>query len=365
MKKFHRIKIALTNFVVRHKYPSMFVGVVLIWWGSSFVLYLIETMAGSSAEPYGSYGSTLWAIIVYLTSGLEVDPPGSVAGKAFAIGILVVGMIVVGGITACITSDLVKKIMKGAQVPEKPRHLTLSGHIVIFGHSPATDHLIREIRHPDVGLNSPIVIVSDEDERIPAGDPDRYREVYCVYGNFTDDEVLELVDIQSADTAIILSHGGDEKSILTCLGVESTAPPVHTIIQLESEENERHIRRTSGDEIIRMDSLALLANATVSHGVTDVLSELLTAQARKNELYFVPVPNRFVGRSFSDLATDLLSEGMLLTGIKSPGPSGEEDLVTGEAAEVAPDIHVNPVPDYTVREEDQLAVIAEEPPNLT
>lgn len=364
MKYLSRLKIRVQNFVIRHKYLSMAIALLLIWFLAAFLLMVIERFGGASSSSYQSFQKSLWAIIVYLTSGLEVAPPETVVGRAFAIFVLLTGILVISVITASVTSDLVDRMIRGASVPEKPRNLKLENHIVIFGYSDSTEKIIQELHHPDVGVETPIVIVTREEKQIPLGDPEIYREVYSVYGSYTDKETLQRADITTAETAIILREVSDRDAILTCLGVEKTNPEVHTVIQLSEKENVSHVRKAGGKEVVRLASMNLIANAVISPGISEVFEELLTAQSDQNELYFLDLPREHTGKTYREVSSVLMENQLLPVGIVYAG-QGKNMIQSYEERPEASNVNINPDPEYVLEKENGLAVIAKEEPQLT
>jgi len=273
------LKAQAVNFGIQHKYPSMLIGLVLIWFLAALLFHLMENQDGAHTA-YHSFGHSLWAIIVYLTSGLDEAPPITLGGKVTAILVLLAGVIVVGGITACLTSDLVHNVMRGTLVPEKPRRLSLRDHIVIFGMTRSTDRVIRELHHDLVGTDKHIVIVAPDGVTVPLGDPRTYRHVHCVHGDFTDEEVLARACVEVSETVIVLaSEGGDEAAVLVSLAVGMTHPDAHVIVEIENADNEGHLRRTRADEVVFVDSVVMLAQGALTHDVSSVFGERLVTIA--------------------------------------------------------------------------------------
>ena len=86
----------------------------------------------------------------------------------------------------------------------------------------------------------------------------------------------------------------------------SSSLDVYSIVELASEENVRHCERAHADEIIvgAEFSSRVISTATLDHGISTVLRELLSAQVG-HDLITVPVPEGFGGRRFFDVFCDL------------------------------------------------------------
>lgn len=354
------------NFVILNRYLSMLLGLVITWFLAAFLLHALESQAPGGST-YGSFPNALWAIIVYLTSGLDEVPPTTFGGKVVSVAVLLMGMMIVGGITACLTSDLVNSVLRGAQVPEKPRRLALENHVVIFGITRSTDRIIRELHHEMLGSACPIVLVSREAERIPIGDPTSYRNVYCVYGEYTDDEVLARANIHSAATVILLSdRGGDEEAVLTSLAISTSAPRAHTIVELNEKRNERHLIRTRADEVVHLDANQLLAQCALNHDLSSVFEELLSMQRDGNEIYLVPIPERLQDRSFVEAAIEVLEDRVLLIGVVPSTPALQLPEATNlhDLPPIPPAFEINPDPERVLRAGEILVTIAFARPRL-
>ncbi len=202
---------------------------------------------------------------------------------------------------------------------------SFQGHFVVCNWSRKADAVIREL-HANVGQDMrPIVVVTDQPEKMPNTTDEQYNAVFTVIGDPVDDAVLMRAGIQTADTAIILADDREEKfadtkSIIIALTVESLQPKVHTVVELLDSRNESHFEYTHVDEIICVDTMSekLLAQASLSHGVSKVFMRLITASDVENEIYFVPVPEQFIGKSYRELERALLTfeaEEMVLIGL--------------------------------------------------
>lgn len=353
----------IISFAVRHKYLSMLILVVLIWHLAAAVLTVFERQAVGGDSPYGSFGGSLWAIIVYLTSGLDADPPKTIGGRGVAILALVLGVITVGGLTASIASDLVNRIIYGLNVPVKSRHHILRDHLIIFGWGERTDRIIRELHSEAVLDQKPVVVVSEE-ERLPLLDPRAYERTWSVCGAATEDGTLERANLTYASGVLVVGDGtrceeAAAKTLLACLAVKSYAPDVHTCVEVVRQSDRVHFERIAVDELICLEEIDqnMLAQACLTRGVPALFAELLTFQPDGSEAYLVPVPRSWTERryQFRDAAAALLEQQALAVGIhradgrSSDGPSG---------------LSVNPPPDRQLQPGDRLLTIADHRPIL-
>jgi len=116
------------------------------------------------------------------------------------------------------------------------------------------------------------------------------------------------------------------------LTVKSLNRDVYAIVELAGEENVRHCQQAGADEIIVGADLCsrVISTATLDHGISTVLRELLSAQVGQ-DLITVPVPEGHGGRSFFDVFSDLKRKrGMIALAIQR---HATEDIVTNPDAE--------------------------------
>lgn len=271
---------------------------------------------------------------------------------------------------------------------------TLSGHYVICNWNDLGDDIVHQLHAPVVADLRPIVIVTDRPETVPqaesATDSDPYRNVFVIPGDPTSDKILARANIAAADTAIVLSdpdegEHADTRSVLTALAIEAIEPKVHTIVELLNSKNRIQFQHTSVDEVICVDELTekLIAQAAMTHGLSEFYTRLLTATEDTNEVYVVDVPPAFHGRTYRELERALLSyrdEDVVLVGVQTiearteggdPVHDWHGDVVHDRALTINPRherLHVTDsrlkTRDYVLKPGDRAFLIAYRPPSL-
>lgn len=141
------------------------------------------------------------------------------------------------------------------------------------------------------------------------------RNVRFVFGDPTRSAVLENAGVGEMETLVILADRTDEASerfsdhrtLMVCLAARQVSPEVHLIAEVLNSGNQEHFERIPGTEIVSVEDLAekLLAQAVISPGITGIFLELLTATEDSNEIYVVPVPPRWQGAAFSQVALEI------------------------------------------------------------
>jgi voltage-gated potassium channel len=178
-----------------------------------------------------------------------------------------------------------------------------SNHVLICGWSAKGPEIIRELHAREVEDRRDIVILADRDTA-PADDK---KGISFVRGNPSDGHDLQRAGLERASTVIVLADDSnassdaddlDARSLLTTLAVESINPSVYSCVEVIRSENRVHFERTHADELVVSAEVtgALLAASARSHGLTNVIADLLT-HPEGQELYRVPVPPEVAGQS--------------------------------------------------------------------
>jgi voltage-gated potassium channel len=225
------------------------------------------------------------------------------------------------------------------------------GHVLICGWSTKGAEIIRELRSTEVEDTRPIVVLARLDS-----DPTRDDSVEFLRGDPSDEVDLRRAGIEYVDTAIILADDSnpsssdgdrDARTLLTCLAVESINPDCYSCAEVIRSENRQHFSRTRVNELVVSAELtgALLASAATTHGVTQLVTDLLTHPVG-HEFYRMVPPQEIVGMTVGDALGPLKR-------------SHDATLVAMLSEGVRYDI--NPAVDRVIRAGDALLVIAAQP----
>jgi voltage-gated potassium channel len=170
------------------------------------------------------------------------------------------------------------------------------------------------------------------------------------------------------------------------MAIKSMASQVRTCAELIHADNKEHLKRANVDEIIVRGESAgsLLATSAVSPGVTDSMKLLINNQD-ENKLWRIPVPSRFFGKSFGEMAAHLRekSGALLLAVVREEAKVKLDDILSADSTfidefikrkfeesgkdffEAKEDISVrlNPPDDYELSQNDWLVLISKERPS--
>ncbi len=328
--RWHMARIA--DKVDRRFFTSLFLGLALIVTAGALVVWLIErdlTFSDLGASLY-------WAGATVLGLGHGEFATGPIGwGVGWLLGLF--GVAIVATITGALVGFVIDFLLKEGQ------GMGASGyrdHIVICGWNSTARDLVTELSTDEYGAK---VVVIDEADRSPAPD-----WVYFVRGDQTNEADLKRAGIEHALSAIICpsdpSNQADMTSILTVLAIESLAPQVRTVVEVNNPDHVPHFQRASVDEIMVTSKLAahLLARTAMYPGLSGLVVDIVTG-GEGSELYGVSLPEEFVGHSVDEVALRLRRDhrATLLA-------------VTRDGVTIP-----NPADDFTFHAEDGLIVVAE------
>lgn len=250
------------------------------------------------------YSDALWWSIVTLTTvGYGDISPVTTGGRVMAGIIMFLGIGLLGMFTASIASIFVDQKMK------KDRGMSsydFQNHIIICEWNSRAREVLKELRSDTRCAAQPVILIAEVDIK-PVDD----ENLFFIRGETTE-ENLEKANIKHAKTVIIIGderlnqNPRDAKAVLTTLAVESINPQAYTIVELADESNIRHCERANADEIIvgAEFSSKLISRAALNHGISKVISELLTSKVG-NDLLKIPVPAPLQGTPFLHVFTEM------------------------------------------------------------
>jgi voltage-gated potassium channel len=179
------------------------------------------------------------------------------------------------------------------------------GHTIVCGWNSSARELVAELANDEYGTKVALLCPLDEN---PAG-----AQVHFVSGDPTNVADLERAGLREAQCALIFPDDAtdlaDMRSILVVLAIESTAPQVRTIVEVNNPQHVDHFHRAGADEVIVPSQLAahLAARSALYPGLTDLVADIVSG-GEGAELYRIQIPEKYVGLTVDELATRLLRE---------------------------------------------------------
>lgn len=330
------------NYVVREKLHRIFLVVFLVIFFGSLAFALVE-------KDKNLIGALWWAVVTVTTVGYGDITPTTVAGKIIGVIIMFLGI----GLAGVLTATLAGFFIEEREMERKGiRDVLQNDHFIICGWSSRAEEIYEELRADEKTKDFPIVVIAPLDESPKPDDP----LFYFVQGE-PDKDTLNKANAGKANTIIVLldetiePYAQDAKVILTTLTIKTLYPNVYVCAEIGSAENLEHCRNAKADEVIVSGEIGakLLVQAALDHGVTELVSELLSNRYG-NEIYIIDTPKELINKSFLD-ATIFLKKNydILCVGIKDT----EKNLSIS-----------NPSSDYVLKKGDKLFVISSVRPTI-
>lgn len=296
-------------------------------------------------EPELSFASGVWWSIVTLTTvGYGDISPSTPGGRILAVLIMFFGIGLLGMLSASLATLLIRKRMKE---DKGMCACTINNHIIICEWNHRTRAIIKELRADTQTKTIPLILIADIDEK-PIDDDN----LVFIRGS-VNEETLEKANLKKARTILVLGDdtvettARDAKVVLSTLTIESMNPDVYSVVELVDKANEQHCIRANADEIIIGSELSshLIASAASDHGISKVVSELLS-NSYGNEFYSMPVPEKMVGSTFLDVFIAMKTKA--------------NATVLGVQKDSSGEFISNPDVDYLICEKDNLLVISKD-----
>lgn len=313
-------------------FASLMTGLAIVLVIASVLVWLTDT-----ERTLTDLGASLyWSVTTVFGQGDASYVTGPVGwGIGWLLGLF--GVAIVATITGALVGFVIDFLLKEGQ------GMGASGyrdHLVICGWNSTARDLITELSSDD--YESTLVLLCDL-ERSPSG-----GDVYFVRGDPSNEGDLRRAGIETARTAIVCpadgSDSADMASILTVLAIESIAPEVRTVVEVNNPDHVTHFRRAEVDEVLVTSKLAshLLARSALYPGLSELISDLVSG-GEGSELYRVELPEEMAGFSIDDLSAMLRKEhGATLLAVNRNGQ-----------------MHNNLATDFRLEPGDDLVVVAE------
>ncbi len=175
----------------------------------------------------------------------------------------------------------------------------LTGHVVVLGFGVSGSQSVEELIERGTDTRK-IVVVDPSEERL--AEAERIG-VNVLVGDATRDETLRAVRIERA-SAVLVSAGRDDTSILIVLTVRHLAPDVPISVVVRADDNELLARQAGANNVInpvRFTGLLLAGSAQGAH-IADYLADLASVSGRVQLVERV-ITDAERGCSIADLTT--------------------------------------------------------------
>ena len=319
------------NFVLK-----LVIGIVIIGLATSTAVFFIEH---SVTAGFGSIWDAFWWLFVVLTKvpGYTGLVPKTAEGRAVTIIVIVMGLCVVPLITARIAAYMVARQLREERGLEKVRS---SEHTVICGWSEHIGTILEGIiarqEHPEVVLVNSLASEKMTQALL------KYKSIKpkFVYGDFTNESILDLANVKQAATVIILTDiaqgniaSADERAVLGTLAVKTMNPRARVCVEVTEPRAAPHVRRAGAGEVIvhgEYDPF-LITSAAMAEGIVLAARQLLSYQ-EKSCLQQKAIPVEYIGKKFGELGAYFREkQNAILVGLFSTGKAlHAEDVLSGD-----------------------------------
>ena len=229
-----------------------------------------------------------WSVTTVMGAGdsSQVKTP---IGYAFSWLLILFGVAIVASLTGALVGFLIDYLLKEGQ------GMGASGyrdHIIVCGWNSTARELIQELSTDE--YTTKIVVIHDSDKN-PAGEG-----VYFVSGDITTAHDLKRAGVEDAQAAVVCpadgSNEADMKSILCVMAIESIAPQVRTVVEVNNPSHVEHFQRADADEILVSSQLVsrLMARSSLYPGLAGLVTDIVSG-GEGSELYRVQLPDEYVG----------------------------------------------------------------------
>jgi voltage-gated potassium channel len=289
-------------------WPAVFF-IILIFSLTSISILLFEQGIN---EGFRSLGDVVWwTVVTASTVGYGDKVPETAGGRAVAILVIVIGVLVASIVTGRIASWLVEwKIKEGSGLAIQKK---LTQHLVICGWKNDMPAFLTGILKLNPQLTSEdIVVVStvkpatvENLRSVP-----ELQNIVFVRGDYVDEAVLLRANVKRAAKVLVLADSSiegtpeevDARTVMAALTIKAMSKDIYTCVELIDSKFERYLRSVHCDEIFlsRHHNRILLANASAASGVSHIVRDLLDME--QNRLVTDDMPPRFVGDTFANLS---------------------------------------------------------------
>ena len=301
----------------RSQIASIAVVASLIILSSTVGIFFLERKVNPDA--YKTLFDSFWYIIVTMTTvGYGDKFPLGIPGKILGVFVMFFGVAVMGTVTGRIASFLVERQMRAGK--GLIGLSTMENHFIICGWKKDLSNLISDILTVNSTLRAEsIVLINKADTQVIDDlktDP-RFAKIKFIYGDHTDENVLDRANVQKAKTILLLADQignptpmeTDSRTVMASMTVEAMNKKIYTCAELLDSKFAKHLELSDVDEIIlsRDHGRVMLANASSATGIGHVIDSLIGVHSL-NPITVFDYPNRYVGATFIELAAYFKTE---------------------------------------------------------
>ncbi len=284
-----------------------------------------------------------WSMTTLSTVGYGDLYPLSPGGRVVAISTMILGIGVLGTLAAILATALIDVRERGRR---GTRSYMLKEHVLVLGWNDKAVVAIDELRHDPRYRSTPVCIVADLEET-PVDDP----QVRFVRGLPSRTETLGRATAGEACAAMVFATDprdprSDHEVAVVVHAFRRVNPDARVSAELVDPRNREVLVAAGCDSVVDLNGVAsaLMTRSVLDAGLSEVVGELLSSK-RGSEIYRIGVREELVGKTWREVAHDLLERGCTALGI-----------VKGASIRLSPDL------DTRIAKDDEVFVVSAEPP---
>jgi len=289
-----------------------------------------------------------WSFVTITTVGYGDVTPTTLGGRLTGVVVMVFGIGLLGMFTATVASMFVEgKLREG----RGKKAVKVTGHFVICGWNYKVEEIVAEMRADRKVKGKAIVLVADLSEK-----PLEDENTDFIAGE-VNAETLKKANLSEASAVLIVSddrldaYARDAKVVFNTLAIRTVRNDVYICAEISDAKNMQHCKMAGANEIIVVGELSsnLLVQAALDHGITQIISELVSNRFGSS-LYKIRPTEAMVGQRFIELLPVLKQK--------------HNAIPVAIASDGGDDFLSNPPQDYVIQSEDALVVISGRRPHF-
>jgi len=327
--------------MIRSKIGRLFILTVgILFFGAVGLSYFEKTSSIADA--------IWWSFVTITTVGYGDVTPTTVGGRITGVIVMVFGIGLLGMFTATVASMFVEGNLREDRGLNK---VNVTDHFLICGWSYEVKEIVEEMRADRKLEDKAIVLIADLNEK-----PFEDEQTYFIAGE-VNEESLTKANLARASVVLIVSddrldsYSRDAKVVFSTLTIREHNPDIYICVEITDAKNTQHCKRAGANEIIVIGELSssLLVQAALDHGITRIITELVSHRFG-NSLYKILPPESLVGRQFIEVLSTLKEEHNV--------------IVLAVESQDTKQFLSNPPVAYTIKSDDRLVIISEHRPKF-
>ena len=267
--------------------------------------------------------------ITVTTVGFGEVHPLSPTGRAFTLGLILVGTVSIGYVVSIVTATLisgeVRRMMRGQRMERRLGRM--KDHVVLCGYGKIGREIARELHRAQVA-----VCVVDQDERLVEEALD--EGLVALAGDATDGQVLERAGIRHA-RGVLTALPKDSDNLFVTLTAKELNPRIQVVARGLEPVSEARLKRAGADHVVSPYIIGgrRMAAALLHPEIVDFLDIFMKQEEVGYSLSRLPVKagspldgRRLAESGLREASGGALVLGLVRGGLVMPTPTGEDIL---------------------------------------